>query len=173
MLTDVSGLNHADIVSTVPNAANTFLSVLSDESSHVRFLGWRTTTSNYCRQFRGNFYKLVSEGIEAELRNTNSKSFCLHSKRKCSSPGGTLHQSQDSSPVYFARILAVLEQHQPFSLYIGETCLVSRTCLQSLTLSNLVNVLVSCDQLRRDGNTRSGFNLVTSKHPNLDTRIPE
>jgi hypothetical protein len=41
-----------------------------------------------------------------------------------------------------------------------------------LTLGDLVGVLIMSDQLGRDGDDRGRLNLVSSKHPDLDTRIP-
>jgi hypothetical protein len=41
-----------------------------------------------------------------------------------------------------------------------------------LTLGDLVNVLITSDQLGRDGDNRGRLNFVSSKHPDLNSRIP-
>ena len=39
------------------------------------------------------------------------------------------------------------------------------------TLRDLVNILVPCNKLRRDGDASCGLDLVSSKHTNLDSTI--
>jgi hypothetical protein len=63
-LTNICCLDHADIVPTISNAAHSFLSMLTDQSSNIGLLSRRTTAGDDGGKFGGNFDKLILEEIQ-------------------------------------------------------------------------------------------------------------
>ena len=61
--TDVCSLDHADVVSAVPDAAHSFLGESANEASNIGLLCRRTPTGDYSREFRGNFDELILEQV--------------------------------------------------------------------------------------------------------------
>jgi len=61
--TNVRSLDHADVVSTVPDAAHPFLGEGTNEASNICLLRRRTSTGDYSREFRGNFNELILEQV--------------------------------------------------------------------------------------------------------------
>lgn len=72
-LTDVCGLDHADIVSAVAYAANSFLGVLADQTGDVGFLSRRASTCDYSGELSGDFDKLFHEQIETQLLKASNE----------------------------------------------------------------------------------------------------
>lgn len=81
-LTDIRGLDHADVVTTIANAADCLLAILADEPRNVSLLSGRATTGDDCWQLSGEDHKLRSEGVQTELKglsidNQTAINFCL------------------------------------------------------------------------------------------------
>lgn len=65
--TDVCRLYHRDVIPTITDAANPFLGMFPDQSSHVSFLGRRASTSDNRRELGRQLDELVTEVIDAQL----------------------------------------------------------------------------------------------------------
>lgn len=65
--TNVCGLDHADIISSIAYAAHSFLGVMSDEASDIGLLCRRASACNYCRKLCRNLNELVLKEIETQL----------------------------------------------------------------------------------------------------------
>jgi len=59
--TDVSSLNHANIVSAVTDATNTFLGIFPNKTSDVSLLGRRTPARNHSGELSSDLDELVLE----------------------------------------------------------------------------------------------------------------
>ena len=59
--TNIRSLDHADVVSAVPDAAHSFLGKGANEARNICLLCRRTSTGDYRRKFRGNLDKLILE----------------------------------------------------------------------------------------------------------------
>jgi hypothetical protein len=66
--TNVGSLDHADIITTISNAADPFPRVLPDEPCNICLLCGRASTRNHRGQFRGNFDEFGFEQIQAQLQ---------------------------------------------------------------------------------------------------------
>lgn len=62
--TNISCLDHADIITTISDTTNSLPSMLSNEPCHICLLRGRTSTSNNSRQLRGNLNKLILEEVK-------------------------------------------------------------------------------------------------------------
>ena len=65
--TDVRSLDHADIVPSVPDTADSLLSVVTDKTGDIGFLRWRASASYDGRELRRDLDELVAEHVETEL----------------------------------------------------------------------------------------------------------
>jgi hypothetical protein len=61
-------LDHTDIVSAVPDAADPLLGMFPYEAGYIGLLCRGTTAGNNCRKFGSDFNKLVLEQIQTQLR---------------------------------------------------------------------------------------------------------
>lgn len=66
-LTDVGSLDHANVVSSIPNTAYTFLGMLPDEPGDISLLGRRTSARDHCGELGSDLDKLVLEQVQTEL----------------------------------------------------------------------------------------------------------
>ena len=66
-LTDVRCLDHANVVATVANTADTLLSVLANKTRDVCLLGRRAPAGNDSRELGRDLDELVLEHVETEL----------------------------------------------------------------------------------------------------------
>jgi hypothetical protein len=64
-LTDIGGLDHGNIVSSISNTADCLLGVLSNQPRDIGFLRRRATTGRNCGKLSCEHDKLRSESIEA------------------------------------------------------------------------------------------------------------
>ena len=60
-LTNVGGLDHTNVVPSIPNTTYAFLGMFSDKASDVSLLGRRTPARNHGGEFGSDLYELVRE----------------------------------------------------------------------------------------------------------------
>ena len=66
-LTNVSSLDHTEIVPSITDATYTFLGIFPDNSSDISFLGRRTPASDHSREFGSNLDASVREQGKTKL----------------------------------------------------------------------------------------------------------
>ena len=66
-LTNVSSLNHTDIVPSITDATHAFLGMFPDKASDISFLGRRTPARDHSREFGSNLDELVREQVQTKL----------------------------------------------------------------------------------------------------------
>jgi hypothetical protein len=66
-LTNICRLNHTNVISTIANAADTFLSKLADQPCNICLLRWRAATCNNSRELCCYFNEFIFEKGQAKL----------------------------------------------------------------------------------------------------------
>jgi len=66
-LTNVSSLDHADVISSIPDAAYSLLGMFSNKTSDVSLLGRRTPTGDHRRELGSDLDEFVREQVQTEL----------------------------------------------------------------------------------------------------------
>lgn len=64
---DVCSLDHAHVVATISDTADSFLGESTNQASHICFLSWGATAGYDSRQLGSDFDELVLEQIQAKL----------------------------------------------------------------------------------------------------------
>ena len=67
--TNISGLNHADVVTAIPYTANALLGEFADQASDVSLLCRRASAGNDGRELRRDLNELILEHVETQLTN--------------------------------------------------------------------------------------------------------
>lgn len=78
--TDVCGLDHADVITSVSDAADPLLGELANQARNVGLLRWRASTCDHSGELRGDLDELVPEHVEAELKHVLSQTMCSEDK---------------------------------------------------------------------------------------------
>lgn len=66
-LTNISSLDHTNVISPITDTTYTFLGMFPDKSSNISFLGRRTPARDHCRELCSDLDKLVRKQIQTEL----------------------------------------------------------------------------------------------------------
>lgn len=63
-LTDISSLNHTDIIAAIAYTANAFLCKCTNKTCNICLLGWGTSTGDDSRKFGCNLDEFVLEQVQ-------------------------------------------------------------------------------------------------------------
>jgi hypothetical protein len=72
--TDISSLNHRNIISSISNAANPLLRLLADQTSDIGFLSGRAPAGDDGSELGRELDELVAEMVDAELEKRKGES---------------------------------------------------------------------------------------------------
>lgn len=156
-LTDVSRLDHADVVATVADTAHALFGVSSDETRDVGLLGRRASASDDTREPGREVDELGLGQIDTKL------------ERLAVDDEAAVKLSPEEIELG-VDVFGGLDCVARTSVVVGQ---VNVEGMEELTLGDLMNILSASDKLAGNGNARRRLNFVPCKHPYFDAGVTE